>query len=157
MLVAPGTKHTFEAALADLQNRTLAALPNPLSRLVYLASTRDYSTGRYFHEGMAWRFGQETTEAVLAAAHRASLRELVMSSLPDLAAQIEAYLRAKEEPLELVLDVWRRLHPYRIIIPVNTDPLSAEMLFSNIRLALEFVKCHTAGPAAGLQSAPPRR
>jgi hypothetical protein len=147
MPVASDTKYGFEAALADLQNRTLTALPNMLSRLVYLASTRDYSTGRYFHEGMAWRFGQETTEAVLAAAHRATLRTLVMSSLSDLAAQIEAYLRATEEPLESVLDVWQKLHPYRVIIPINTDPLSAEMLFSNIRIALEFVRSHWAAEA----------
>src|SRR6266404_4882280 len=41
-----------EAAREDLNNRTLARIGLEFGRLIYLASTRDYNTGRYYHDGL---------------------------------------------------------------------------------------------------------
>jgi len=41
----------------DLVNRTLSRISCDLGRLIYLASTREYNTGNYHHEGLASRFG----------------------------------------------------------------------------------------------------
>jgi len=37
----------------DLLHRTLSRISCDLGRLIYLASTRDYNTGNYYHEGLA--------------------------------------------------------------------------------------------------------
>jgi len=55
-----------EAAIRDLENRTLASLHGELTKLVYLSSTRDYNTGEYLHEGLAQRFGAEAAQQALA-------------------------------------------------------------------------------------------
>ena len=46
-----------EAACQDLNLRTLVHIHGDFARLVYLASMRDYNTGEYYHDGLAWQFG----------------------------------------------------------------------------------------------------
>ena len=56
----PSTKRNdIQRATDDLRRRTLARFERSLDRLIYLASTRDYNTGIYYHDGLAASFGQE--------------------------------------------------------------------------------------------------
>ncbi len=93
----------IEDALRDLRNRTLAKLDGDLARLVYLASTRDYNTGRYAHDGLSFRFSESVAETVLAAAHREAFLSLALSPLRVLVSQLEHYIRSGwAHPDELV-------------------------------------------------------
>jgi rhamnogalacturonyl hydrolase YesR len=58
------------AAADDLRRRTLVELTRPLERLIYLASTRDYNTGLYYHQGLAARFSEEAKRWRAATAKR---------------------------------------------------------------------------------------
>ena len=55
-----------ETAIDDLKNRTIAGIAGDIGRLIYLASTRDYNTGRYYHAGLASRFTEEVASNALA-------------------------------------------------------------------------------------------
>ena len=54
-----------QEAYDDLLNRTLSRISCDLGRLIYLASTRDYNTGNYYHEGLASRFSPEVARKAL--------------------------------------------------------------------------------------------
>lgn len=58
-----------EEAAQDLRERTLAALPNSLSKLVYLASMRDYNTGQYHHAGLLDSFGDRAATEAMETCH----------------------------------------------------------------------------------------
>ena len=133
-------KLSTEAALSDLQLRTLTALGDDVSKLIYLASTRDYNTGRYCHDGLARHFGRQTAEAALAAAHKDVFRSLLLSSLPCLVEQLDRYIQSTRQPFAEIVGTWEKLHPYRVIVPTETDALSMELLFSNFRLALKILQ-----------------
>ena len=84
-------KHTDVLAAADdLRRRTLADMTQPLERLIYLASTRDYNTGLYYHHGLAVRFSEEAACEALADCHREAFEELVAASLEELVYELEA-------------------------------------------------------------------
>ena len=120
----------------DLCSRTLSHMPRALDRLIYLASTRDYNTGLYYHDGLASRFGEDAACEALAECHNEAMRELVSSSLEGLVGQMEGYVgTARIHPGDFV-GMWRGLEPYRVAVPVGTDPLAAGFLFSNFRIAL---------------------
>src|ERR1700730_17234256 len=70
-----------QRAAHDLHLRTLSKISRPLDRLIYLASTRDYNTGLYYHDGLAARFSEEVACEALADCHREAFRELTSSSL----------------------------------------------------------------------------
>src|SRR6266404_1904471 len=135
-----------EDALRDLRNRTLAKLDGDLARLVYLASTRDYNTGRYAHDGLSFRFSEPVAERALAAAHREVFVSLALSPLKVLVAKLEQYIRSGcARPDELVR-AWDSSEAYRILSPAADDPLTVRLFISNVKIALAIVKAAWVEP-----------
>ena len=126
-----------EAAVRDLEGRTLAHLQGELTRLVYLSSTRDYNTGEYQHEGLAQRFGAQAAQLALAQCHETAFQDLLYSSLSSLVAQLATYIDSTGADREKVLSSWRQLQAYRVLIPGTCDDLSADLFITNIKIALE--------------------
>jgi hypothetical protein len=131
-----------EQAAHDLRLRTLSKIERPLDRLIYLASTRDYNSGLYYHDGLAARFTQEIACQALAECHREAFRQLVGSSLKDLVSQVEGYMATTHTGSAEFIAVWKGLEPYRVAVPVEADLLSTQVLFSNLRVALAILEDH---------------
>jgi len=125
---------------SDLLNRTLSRISCDLGRLIYLASTRDYNTGSYYHEGLASRFSPEVARKTLEMAHRQAFYKVSGFSLEDLAGDLEAYLRSTRESPQEFLRTWQRLEPYRIAIPTEVNLTVARLFTSNLRLALAILR-----------------
>lgn len=134
----------MEAAIQDLHDRTLADLPEVLTRLIYLSSTRDYNTGEYQHAGLADRYGPDTAQKALAGCHQAAFENLLYTDLADLVRQLAAYIESIGCERDQVLDAWRTLQAYRVLIPNACDDLSAELFTSNIKIALEALRAEPA-------------
>ena len=126
-----------EAAVRDLESRTLANLQGELTKLVYLSSTRDYNTGEYQHEGLAQRFGAQAAQLALAQCHETAFQDLLYSSLSSLVVQLATYIDSTGADREKVLNSWRQLQAYRVLIPGSCDQLSADLFITNIKIALE--------------------
>ncbi len=127
-------------AVEDLHRRTLSKLPRALDRLVYLASTRDYNTGVYYHDGLASVYGEDAACQALAECHRETFRELIGTSLRELVLQMEDYMASVDLSANRFIAAWKKLEPYRVTVPVESDPLAAEFLFANLRTALAVVE-----------------
>lgn len=129
-------------AYGDLQRRTLAGMTCDFARLIYLASTRDYNSGLYHHEGLAFRFGRAEARAALQAAHCEVFCRLVSLSLEGLVAELEIYIRDSHEAPEGLVHTWQHLEPYRISVPMEVDSTMVELFLSNIKIALEVLRFH---------------
>jgi hypothetical protein len=125
-----------DAAIRDLEERTLADLPGLLAKLVYIASTRDYNTGRYRHEGLALIYTAETAERALRRCHEKIFREVVCLSLQELKEDLETYLQSTGEDPQRVLDAWCKLEAYRVLMPAGYDELAEELFVLNVRIVL---------------------
>ena len=136
---AQSTSVAIEDALRDLQNRTLANLDGDFARLVYLASTRDYNSGRYAHDGLSFRFTAPVAEQVLAKAHRDAFVSLALSPLEVLVSQLEQYIRSGSARPDELLESWHELEPFRILAPEHDDPITVKLFISNVRVALAIV------------------
>ena len=124
------------AAADDLRRRTLVHLPLTLERMIYLASTRDYNSGLYHHDGLASRYSAEAACEGLADCHRQSFSELLATPLEDLVRQLQAYAESTQTLASNFVTTWEELEPYRAAVPVGTDPLAAQFVFSNLKVAL---------------------
>lgn len=133
------TNTQLQAALSSLENHTLRNMGSSFARLVYLASTRDYNTGRYYHDGLAFQFSPAIAAEALRRAHRDVFLELALCSLEDLTQQIQQYvLSAGAEPQD-VIQGWEKLEPYRVVIPMEMDRLTARLFLGNVKIALPIV------------------
>jgi hypothetical protein len=151
-------KHTDVLAAADdLRRRTLAGLTQPLERMIYLASTRDYNTGLYYHQGLALRYSEEAACEALADCHREAFAELVSASLEELVYELEAYLKSTRVAAGDFIVAWKGLEPYRVAVPVGIDSLSSELVFSNLKVALAILEQRLMArtlPGASLRPSP---
>ena len=136
----------FEAAVRDLETRTLANLRGGLTRLVYLSSTRDYNTGEYQHDGLAHKFGAQAAQGALAKCHQAAFQDVLYSSLPTLVAQLATYIESTGAERDKVLHSWRHLQAFRVLVPETCDDLNADFFVSNIKIALEVLGSPAAQP-----------
>jgi len=124
----------------DLERRTLAGMPGDFARLIYLASTRDYNSGMYHHEGLAARYGLEPARQALQFAHREIFRDLVSLSLERLVAELECYVRNSHEAPGGFIHAWQELEPYRVAVPMEQDSSAVQLFLSNVKLALEILR-----------------
>ena len=131
---------TVEEAYDDLSRRTLSRISGDLARLIYLASTRDYNTGEYRHDGLAARFRAEIACNALELAHRQVFYRSAGHSLEELVREVELYVSASQQSREEILQVWQKLEPYRVALPVNVNVALAQLLVSNIKLALAILR-----------------
>ena len=136
----PARLVTMNNAYDDLLRRTLSGIASDLARLIYLASTRDYNSGVYHHEGLSARYGPESTRVALQAAHRDIFYRLITLSLEELVDELEIYVRnSREEPAGFI-HAWQELEPYRVAVPMEVDSTTVQLFLSNIRLALEVLR-----------------
>ena len=130
----------LQQAYDDLANRSLSRISCELGQLIYLASTREYNTGHYYHQGLADRFGPEAAQKALQIAHRQAFYKVSACSLEDLVEELARYLAStKENPLEC-LRAWQKMEPYRLAVPADVDTTVARLFTSNLRLALAILR-----------------
>lgn len=151
----------FDIALQDLRTRTLSRLQSDFARLVYLASTRNYNTGRYEHDGLTFRYSVPVAERVLAMAHREVFLSIALRSLEALTDEVQKYIRFESNSPEELLKVWTDLEAYRILVPSQADPLIVKIFRSNLNAALaiatESWKGDRRDPAQQFESRLPSR
>jgi len=142
-----------QAAERDLQLRTLCEIHSPLARLIYLAGLRDYNTGLYHHEGLASRYSEDAACEALADCHRLAFRELLSASLEEIVGHLESYMGSTATAPADFFAAWNTLRPYQVAVPAQTDSLSAEFLFSNLKVALAILESRYQGHTASAPAA----
>ncbi len=142
--------HDIDVAVTDLKERTLSDLPGEVARLVYLASTRDYNTGQYFHEGLASEYSAPAASQALALCHQETFTGLALGPLEELVKQLSTYVAATGAKKEDVLRFWKMVRPYRVAVPAEADSLAVELFVSNITVALAIL-VSGQGPGADSQ------
>ncbi len=126
----------MDAAVTDLKERTLSELSGEMARLVYLASTRDYNTGEYFHEGLAAQFSGPLASRALALCHQEIFSQLALASLQELISHLRAYVASTRAQEEDVFRFWEKVEPYRVTVPADADSLAVKLFLSNVKIAL---------------------
>jgi len=132
----PDNRAAVEGAYDDLLRRSLSKIKGDLARLIYVASTRDYNTGKYRHDGLAARFQAEIAGQALEMAHREIFHRLAECSLRELVGEVEIYVSSSRQSREEILEVWQKLEPYRVALPVDVNVAAAQLFVSNVKLAL---------------------
>jgi len=129
-----------EMARQDLEARTLAEIPGDFARLIYLASTRDYNNGRYYHAGLAHKFGDHAAALALASCHQDVFRRLILRPVGELVEQLDTYLCSTDLPLTDVVRAWAQLQPYRLAVPLDCGTLAARFFETNVMAALVILR-----------------
>lgn len=126
--------------LADyIRESVLEALPNDLTRMIYLASLRDCNSGMYLHPELSHERGMHAADRALRTCHEQVFRRLLTTRLPEYVTQLQEYIRYTRSEIVTVLKTWRSLQAYRATVPVGALAASSELYFLNVGIALDVV------------------
>jgi hypothetical protein len=124
----------------DFEERTLAPLEGHFARLVYLASLRDYNTGRYRHYGLESRFAAEVVDAGLRQCHTRVFEELVALPLKEQTQDLLDFFESLKEDKARLVEAWQRLRSYQVLPPEDCHPLARELYDKNIEIMLRILR-----------------
>jgi hypothetical protein len=127
-------------AAEDIFRALTISLPNALSRLIFLATLRDNNSGHYFHPEVARRFSADVADQAMLACHRHVYEQVVALALEDLTDQLDAYIATVRAPKERLIESWTKLRAYRATIPIDADPISSEIFFMKVEVAVAILE-----------------
>ena len=128
--------------LRDFTTSTLAAIPNAFGRLVYVASLRDLSSGRYEHAGLSTLYPPEAVQEALEACHHELFQKVLESPLSIQEGDLRECLAEMSEDLASTISNWRQMQSYRILPPADAQEYLRELFFSNFAALLEILEAH---------------
>jgi len=131
---------SHSAVVDDILRALAASLPNDLSQLIFLATLRDNNSGHYYHPEVARRFSVEVADQSMLVCHRRIYQRVVALPLEDLTDQLDAYTATVRAPKERLIESWTKLRAYRATIPMDTDPISAEIFFMKVGVAVAILE-----------------
>ena len=129
-----------ELLVRDFEDRTLAGLEGHFSRLVYLASLRDYNTGRYHHYGLETTHSLETVDEGLHECHIRVFEELVTLPLQEQTEDLLNFFESLKEDKTRMVGVWRRLKSYQVLPPEGCHALARELFDENVEIMLRILR-----------------
>ncbi len=129
-----------ERVVTDFERRTLNELEGHFSRLIVLASLRDYNTGRYHHYGLESRFSSEAVDEGLRRCHVKVFEELAALPLEEQTQDLIAFFESLKEERARLVETWQRLRSYQILMPEKCHPLATELFQKNIEIILKILR-----------------
>jgi hypothetical protein len=126
--------------IQDFTLTTLAAIPGEFSRLTYMASLRDLSSGRYEHAGLAALYPDEALQQALMLCHEQIFERVLETPLSRQEADLKECLERTPGGLCATLAHWRRMEAYRVLMPECAPGYLKELFCSNLRALLEILQ-----------------
>jgi hypothetical protein len=139
-----GGRASLGAIEEDIMRALGASFPNELSSLIFLSTLRDNNSGHYFHPELSTRFSEKLADEALVACHRQMYERVVALPIEQLTDDLDAYMKTVPAPRHRLIDTWVKLRAYRATIPLDADPISVEIYFAKIEVAIAIL-------AAGLR------
>lgn len=134
-----------DAVTRDVMRALCVSLPNDLSRLIFLATLRDNNSGHYHHPEVARQFSAEVADRAMLACHHQIYERVVALPLEDLTDQLDGYMATVRAPKERLVESWTKLRAYRATIPMDTGPISAEIFFMKVGVAVAILGARLPG------------
>lgn len=132
--------------IQDFAGTTLEGIPGEIARLVYVASLRDLSSGRYEHQGLEALYPKEAVQQALQMCHEQIFERILETPLSGQLEDLRCCLSVMEGGLPVAVSHWRQLEAYRVLVPEQEPDYLKELFFSNLRALLEIL--HEEGTPA---------
>ena len=130
----------IQSVVRDFTAKTLAAIPNVFGRLIYIASLRDLSSGRYEHTGLAAVYSPDAVQEALKFCHQEIFSRVLEMPLSVQEQELTECLDNMPGSMRETVGHWRQLESYRVLAPEDTPDYLRELFFSNLRALLEILE-----------------
>lgn len=127
-------------AMDDFEINTLSELDGQFSQVIYLASLRDYNTGKYRHYGLETRYPSDAVNEALRQCHERIFEELIALPLEDQTRDLMNFFESFKEDRRRLVKTWESLRSYRILPPENCHGLARKLFDKNMEVMLRVLR-----------------
>ena len=124
----------------DFAATTLARIPKVYGRLIYIASLRDLSSGRYEHAGLRAVYPEVAVQQALEQCHEQTFERILEMPLLRQEDDLRDCLDHMEGGLSSAVEHWLTLESYRVLLPENAPDYLKELFCSNLRALLQVLR-----------------
>lgn len=132
--------------IQDFTLTTLAGISGLYARLIYVASLRDLSSGRYEHAGLAALYPDEALQQAIQVCHEQVFEKVLEIPLSSQQDDLRVCLSSVDDGLCAAVSHWQRLESYRFLIPEHSPDYLKELFCSNLRALLEILQQECSQP-----------
>jgi hypothetical protein len=122
--------------IQDFTVNSLASIPFLFSRLTYVASLRDLSSGRYEHAGLSALYPDSAVQQALEVCHEQVFERILETSLECQEADLGACLELMQGGRDAAVGHWQRMEAYRVLLPEHSPEYLKDLFCSNLRALL---------------------
>jgi hypothetical protein len=123
--------------IQDFTMNTLAGMPSLYSRLIYVASLRDLSNGKYEHAGLLALYPEAAIQQALETCHEQVFEKILEMPLAEQEEDLRTCLEAMQGGAEDTVGHWQRMEAYRVLLPEHAPDYLKNLFCSNLRALLE--------------------
>ena len=125
----------------DMWRKTLSQISTVFGRLVFLASLRDESTGRYAHELLIRLQGTDEADRTLCHSHQQIFSQWISSPLAEQKRDLDQYV---SEVGGRVQSLWR----YRNVVPPMARDVERQLYLTDFETLLGLMQFDHDAPSA---------
>lgn len=118
----------------------LGPLPNDFTRVIYLASIRDYNSGTYRHPVLSRQYEATVADRGFKICHQEVFARLLANPISKYVEQLEGYIRYSRAERRLLIATWKSLAAYKAAIPSQAPARACELFFLNVGTALAILQ-----------------
>ena len=126
--------------IQDFTLTSLASIPFLFSRLTYVASLRDLSSGRYEHAGLSALYPDSAVQQALEICHEQVFEKILETSLAVRKAICALVWSTCREAANAAVGHWQRMEAYRVLLPEHAPDYLKDLFCSNLRALLEILQ-----------------
>jgi len=120
-------------AAVEFWRKTLYQIPTIFGRLVYLASLRNESAGRYVHDGLVQMEGSEEADRVLCQCHQQVFSQWISSSLAEQKMDLDQYVTEVGGEIQ-------SLRRYRNVVPAKAREVERQLYLTDFETLLDLLR-----------------
>jgi hypothetical protein len=133
----PANSKSAGAPAGLMWRKTLSQIPTVFGRLVFIASLRDATTGKYSHEVLVRFLGPEDADRSLCNNHHQVFSEWLGFSLAEQKSDLDDYLNAAGTSHQA-------LH-YRHLVPPTARAVERQLYITDLETLLELLRFEHGG------------
>jgi hypothetical protein len=123
----------------DFCSRTLAEIPSDFGRLIHITLLRDFSSGKYCHDGLETIYSGSSVDEALHYCHEQVFQKVLEMPLERLESDLRNCFAGMEGEPDEIAARWLELEIFRMLMPYGLPEYLRDLFCANLRALLELV------------------
>lgn len=128
-----------QRVIEEFAARVLADISTDFGRLLYVATLRNVSEGRYHHARLEMAYSEPAVHQALLYCHEELFQKVLETPLEQQEWDLRSYLAGMDAAPDEIIGRWLEIEFFRTFVPFGTPTYLRDLFLSNLRVILGLI------------------